>query len=343
MTAIVIPNVFLPSTTISSTAMNANFQEVVDGLAASLALDGSDTMTGQVRLAPGTVGSPALAFGADLNLGLYRRGVDNLGFVTGGVLAGHIDSAGKWWLISDVDIGNDLDVGGDVTVDGTLGVTGASTFVGALTAGVVLPTTIELGHASDTTLARASAGDVNIEGNRIYRAGGTDVAVADGGSGSSTAAGARTNFGVAAASAQRFYAQSTSFSTSSQIPKDGTVPQITEGGQLFSQAITATSITNRIRVTVSGTFRFPTSVPNQYCTLAIFVGAGPSAVAASASVHSDNAGGINNAMIYEFAAGVLTAQTISVRAGASGGDLELDDGVGSSIPRAFFLLEEIQV
>ena len=47
-------------------------------------------------------------------------------------------------------------------------------------------TTIELGHASDTTLARASSGDVNIEGNIIYRAGGTDVPVADGGTGAST-------------------------------------------------------------------------------------------------------------------------------------------------------------
>jgi len=45
---------------------------------------------------------------------------------------------------------------------------------------------IELGHASDTTLARASSGDVNIEGNVIYRAGGTDVPVADGGTGAST-------------------------------------------------------------------------------------------------------------------------------------------------------------
>ena len=47
------------------------------------------------------------------------------------------------------------------------------------------PTTIELGHASDTTLARSSSGDVSIECNVIYRAGGTDVALADGGTGAS--------------------------------------------------------------------------------------------------------------------------------------------------------------
>lgn len=44
---------------------------------------------------------------------------------------------------------------------------------------------IELGHATDTTLARASAGNVTIEGNALYRAGGTDVALADGGTGAS--------------------------------------------------------------------------------------------------------------------------------------------------------------
>lgn len=49
-------------------------------------------------------------------------------------------------------------------------------------------TTIELGHASDTTIARASAGNLTVEGNALYRAGGTDVAVADGGTGASTKA-----------------------------------------------------------------------------------------------------------------------------------------------------------
>jgi hypothetical protein len=57
-------------------------------------------------------------------------------------------------------------------------------------------TGIELGHASDTTITRASAGDLNIEGNIIYRAGGTDVPVTDGGTGASTAANARTNLGL---------------------------------------------------------------------------------------------------------------------------------------------------
>lgn len=54
-------------------------------------------------------------------------------------------------------------------------------------------TALNIGHATDTTLARSGAGDLTVEGNALYRAGGTDVAVADGGTGASTAATARTN------------------------------------------------------------------------------------------------------------------------------------------------------
>lgn len=57
-------------------------------------------------------------------------------------------------------------------------------------------TAVNIGHASDTTISRASAGDIAVEGNIVYRLGGTDVAVADGGTGASDASGARTNLGL---------------------------------------------------------------------------------------------------------------------------------------------------
>lgn len=71
-------------------------------------------------------------------------------------------------------------------------------------AGAYIPGVLNLGHASDTTLARASAGDVSIEGNLVYRAGGTDVAVADGGTGASTAAAAATNLGLGTGDSPQF-------------------------------------------------------------------------------------------------------------------------------------------
>jgi hypothetical protein len=60
------------------------------------------------------------------------------------------------------------------------------TSIGVGTGDTLQLTGIELGHATDTTLVRSSSGNVSIEGNVIYRAGGTDVAVADGGTGASS-------------------------------------------------------------------------------------------------------------------------------------------------------------
>jgi hypothetical protein len=63
---------------------------------------------------------------------------------------------------------------------------------------------VNIGHATDTTITRTAAGTIAVEGNVIYRAGGTDVPVADGGTGASTAAGARTNLGVDVTKATNF-------------------------------------------------------------------------------------------------------------------------------------------
>lgn len=115
----------------------------------------------------------------------------------------------------DLEIGTDIqaydagltDIAGLAVTDGNIivgngtnwvaesGAT-ARTSLGLGTANSPQFTGIELGHASDTTITRASAGNVNIEGNLVYRAGGTDVPVTDGGTGASDASGARTNLGL---------------------------------------------------------------------------------------------------------------------------------------------------
>jgi hypothetical protein len=75
------------------------------------------------------------------------------------------------------------------------GGTGASTALAARTnlgigeSNSPMLTAINVGHASDSTLARTSAGDLSIEGNIIYRAGGTDVPITDGGTGVSSHTG----------------------------------------------------------------------------------------------------------------------------------------------------------
>lgn len=107
------------------------------------------TITGQILDEASTSEDGALLFGV----------------VTAGTLANEVrlDGAALSPVTSD---GNAL---------GTASLQWANLYVGS----------IELGHASDTTLTRSSGGNVAVEGNVVYRAGGTDVALADGGTGAS--------------------------------------------------------------------------------------------------------------------------------------------------------------
>lgn len=75
------------------------------------------------------------------------------------------------------DAARTLTISGDATISQDYSSTGNPQFA-----------TIELGAATDTTLARSGAGDMTIEGNAVYRVGGTDVAISDGGTGTSTGA-----------------------------------------------------------------------------------------------------------------------------------------------------------
>lgn len=83
-------------------------------------------------------------------------------------------------------------------------------------------TAVNIGHATDTTLARSGAGTLTVEGNEIYAAGGTDVPVADGGTGSSTAGGARTNLGAAASGSNSDITELTGLTTDLSIAQGGT-------------------------------------------------------------------------------------------------------------------------
>ena len=94
-------------------------------------------------------------------------------------------------------------------------------------------TNIELGHASDTTLARASSGDVNIEGNIIYRAGGTDVPVADGGTGASSL----TDGGVLLGSGTGAITAMAVLSDGEMIVGDGTTDPVAESGATLRTSI----------------------------------------------------------------------------------------------------------
>jgi len=126
------------------------------------ALTSSSTSAGQYLGGNGTVSLPYYSFTSDPNSGMYRIGADNLGVSVGGSKILDIDASGINAII------------------------GATTAAAGTFSTLTASTSLELGHATDTTFTRVSAGVAAIEGANILTAGGTDLTVADGGTGAST-------------------------------------------------------------------------------------------------------------------------------------------------------------
>jgi hypothetical protein len=129
------------------------------------------------------------------------------------------DATGKTGIIDIVT----TNCGEGVTMSGTLGVTGVLTATGG----------IELGHASDTTIARSGSGAITVEGNQVYLAGGTDVPVADGGTGASslTDGGVLLGSGTSAVTAMAVLADG------EMIVGDGTTDPVAESGATLRTSI----------------------------------------------------------------------------------------------------------
>lgn len=76
---------FVPNTTISSAAVNSDFEDIADALTASVASDGQTPMTGALRLAAGTVGAPGATFSADTTVGWRLVGAGSGALTSTGV------------------------------------------------------------------------------------------------------------------------------------------------------------------------------------------------------------------------------------------------------------------
>jgi hypothetical protein len=149
---------------IYTTASDAYAVTTLTSFARSLLDDASDT---EARSTIGLViGSNVQAYDADLTA------IAALATTDGNIIVGN----GTTWVAES---------GATVRTSLGLGTANSPQF-----------TAVNVGSATDTTLARVSAGDVSVEGNLLYRAGGTDVPVTDGGTGASTIANARINLGL---------------------------------------------------------------------------------------------------------------------------------------------------
>ena len=163
---------------------------------ANLNVDKLDDQEGSYYLDPGNLSSA---------VGVSKGGTGATSLTDGGVLLGSGTSAvTAMSVLADGEM-----IVGDGSGD-PVAESGATlrTSIGVGTGDSPQFTGVNIGHASDTTVTRASSGDINVEGNIVYRAGGTDVPVADGGTGVSTltdggillgsGTGAITALGVAA-------------------------------------------------------------------------------------------------------------------------------------------------
>tara|TARA_R110000868_G_scaffold380447_1_gene646457 strand:+ start:26 stop:607 length:582 start_codon:yes stop_codon:yes gene_type:complete len=110
------------------------------------------------------------------------------------------------------------------------------------------------------------------------------------------------------------------------IPRDNTIPQITEGDQYMTLAITPTSATSKLEITVV-IAALGHSV-SSYPIVALFVGTTANALAAVNTGFGSDLGGA--VFVHSMVAGVTTELIFRVRAGANDAGTTVFNGVSAS-------------
>lgn len=210
------------------------------------------------------------------------------------------------------------------------------------------------------------ASDITIGGNGVYRASGTDVPVADGGTGVSSLTayapifGGTTGTGAVqsgtvgtsgqvltsngAGSLPTFQAASSgkvaqivqtqtgaSASGTGTIPIDDTIPQNTEGTEFMTLAITPTSATNKLRIDVCIILSTTAATP-WYMAAALFQDSTANALACAVDVAPSSDGNVTINFSYVMTSGTTSSTTFKVRAGANGaGTTRINGRVGARI------------
>jgi len=124
-----VPNTFVAGTAITASDHNENWSDLASEMTNSIAADGQTPFTGPAKFSSGSAALPGAAFSSDADTGMYRKAANQLGFATGGVIAGHFDDAQKLWLAGALDVTGELSVTGaltfvDATISGHLSLTG---------------------------------------------------------------------------------------------------------------------------------------------------------------------------------------------------------------------------
>lgn len=159
-----VPYVFVAGTTIEPDQVNDNFDYVLNEAGGGLLVDGTNSMLASLKLFAGTLALPGLTFDGDTNTGIYRSGADTFVFVAGGAAVATV-SSGTFTVNGAVALSTPVPVASGGTGATTAPL--AATALGLGTGDSPRFTAVNIGAATDTTLARASAGVLSVEGVNI--------------------------------------------------------------------------------------------------------------------------------------------------------------------------------
>ena len=159
---------------------------------------------------------------------------------------------------------------------------------------------------------------VTIGGAAIYRAGGTDVAIADGGTGVSS-----SNPLI-----QRVSTQTGAVATgTTQMPGDDTIPQNTEGDQYMTLAITPKNTNNILEITVN-VFFCTNIAANGLMGVALFQDSTAGALAVTGTTVSTSGAPLCATFTHKMTAGTVSATTFKVRIGGNAAGTTTFNGAG---------------
>lgn len=179
-------------TVIQSSTFNTLVTDIGNTFNNTLPRDGQAAMAAQLKLIDGTSSVPGIAFNSEASTGMYHPTTGALALVASGVESLRVNSAGRVLVGTTTDDGsNKLQVNGNIKVTGALSVTGAFNVSGASTAASYSgPLTGNVtGNLTGNVTGNVSGTSANVTGT---------VAVANGGTGATTASAALTNLNAVA-------------------------------------------------------------------------------------------------------------------------------------------------
>lgn len=126
--------------------------------------------------------------------------------------------------------------------------------------------------------------------------------------------------------------KSTNFSAvnsgSTVLPRDDTIPQITEGNEYMTQAITPTIATNILLI--QATAHASSSAAGQSMSIALFQDATANALAANGEYADTATASVTLALVHRMVAGTTSSTTFRIRVGGTAAGTTTFNGAGAA-------------